>query len=148
MIRADQAVAVVSCIDPDANATGAITDDIIDMSKFEQVMFVVQAGTLGSSATLDFQVYQGDTNALGNPKVITGAAITQLTDAGTDSDKQAIVVVKQADLDSAGGFRWIRGTLTVGTATSDCGVLGLGLYPTYGPASDYDLTSVDEIVAL
>jgi hypothetical protein len=148
MIRADQAVAVVECTDPDAYTTGAVTGDIIDMSDFEQVMFVVMVGDLGSSATVDFQVYQGNTAALGSPKVITSAAITQLTDASTDSDKQAIVVVKQADLDEAGGFRWIRGTLTVGTATSDAGVIALGLYPTYGPASDYDLSSVDEIVTL
>ncbi len=148
MIRADQAVAVVACSDPDAYTTSDITDDIIDMANFEQVMFVVMAGTLGSSATVDFQVYQGNTNALGSPKVISGAAITQLTQAGTDSDKQAVVVVKQADLDVANGFRWIRGTLTVGTATSDAGMLALGLYPTFGPATDYDLTSVDEVVAL
>ncbi len=148
MIRADQAAAVVACTDPDAYTTGAITDDIIDMANFEQVMFVVMAGTLGSSATVDFQVYQGNTSGLGSPKVISGAAITQLTEAGTDSDKQAIVVVKQADLDVASGFRWIRGTLTVGTATSDAGMVALGFYPTFGPASDYDLASVDEIVAL
>lgn len=148
MIRADQAAAVVECTDPDAYTTGAITGDIIDMANFEQVMFVVMVGALGSSATADFQVYQGDSAALGNPKVISGAAITQLTEAGTDSDKQAIVIVKQADLDAAGGFRWIRGTLTIGAATSDAGVVALGFYPTYGPASDYDLTSVDEIVAL
>lgn len=148
MIRIDQAMAVVECTDPDAYATGATTGDIIDMANFEQVAFVVMAGTLGSSATVDFQVYQGNTNALGSPKVITSAAITQLTEAGTDSDKQAIVVVRQSDLDVANGFRWIRGTLTVGTATSDAGVVALGMYPTYGPASDYDLTSVDEIVTL
>jgi hypothetical protein len=148
MIRADQAVAVVECTDPDAYTTGDVTGDIIDMMKFEQVMFVVMAGALGSTATVDFQVYQGNTSGMGGAKVISGAAITQLTEAGTDSDKQAIVVVKQADLDVENGFRWIRGTLTVGTATSDAGVVALGLYPTYGPASDYDLTSVDEIVAL
>jgi hypothetical protein len=78
--------------------------------------------------------------------VISGAAITQLTDAGTDSDKQAVVVVKQPDLTV--GYRYIRATMTVGTATSDSGALGLGMYPTFGPASDYDLASVDEIVAL
>lgn len=148
MIRASQAVAVVACSDPDAYTTGDITDDIIDMANFEQVMFVVMAGDLGSSGTLDFQVYQGNTNALGSPKVITSAAITQLTQAGTDSNKQALVVVRQSDLDVANGFRWIRGTLTVGAATSDAGMLALGFYPTFGPATDYDLTSVDEVVTL
>jgi hypothetical protein len=146
MIRADQAVAVVACTDPDAYTTADITDDIIDMANFEQVMFVVMAGTLGSSATVDFQVYQSTASNMGSPVVITNAAITQLTEAGTDSDKQAIVVVKQADLTA--GYRYIRGTLTVGTATSDAGMLALGFYPTFGPATDYDLTSVDEVVAL
>jgi hypothetical protein len=116
------------------------------MSQFEQVMFVVMAGTLGSSATIDFQVYQSTAANMGTPVVITGALITQLTQAGTDSDKQAIVVVKQADLTA--GYRYIQGSLTVGTATSDAGMIALGMYPTFGPASDYDLASVDEIVAL
>lgn len=146
MIRADQAVAVVACSDPDAYTTGDVTDDIIDMKDFEQVMFIVQAGDLGSSATLDFQVYQSTAANMGSPVVISGAAITQLTQAGTDSNKQAIVVVKQSDLTA--GYRYIRGTLTVGTATSDAGMIALGFYPTYGPASDYDLASVDEIVTL
>lgn len=146
MIRADQAVAVVATCDPDAITTDGDTTDIIDMSKFEQVMFVVMAGTLGSSATLDFQVYQSTASNMANPVVISGAAVTQLTEAGTDSDKQAVVVVKQPDLTT--GYRYIRGTLTVGTATSDAGMLALGFYPTFGPATDYDLTSVDEVVAL
>jgi hypothetical protein len=146
MIRADQAVAVVACTDPDAYTTSTITDDIIDMMKFEQVMFVVMAGTLGSSATVDFQVYQSTASNMSPEVVISGAAITQLTEAGTDSDKQAVVVVKQSDLTA--GYRYIRGTLTVATATSDAGMLALGMYPTFGPASDYDLASVDEIVAL
>lgn len=144
MIRADQAVAVVSCIDPDANATGAITDDIIDMANFEQVMYVVMAGAMGSSATADFQVYQSKASNMGSPVVITHAVITQLTQSPDDSDKQVIVVVKQSDLTK--DYRYIQGTLTIGVATSDSAVLGLGFYPTYGPASDYDLASVDEIV--
>ena len=117
------------------------------MRDFEEVAFLVQAGTLGSSATLDFKVTQGNTSGMGGEKDITGKAITQLTDAGTDSDKQAVVIVKESELDVAGGFRWIRGVMTIGTATSDCGMTALGGYPTFGPASDYDLTSVDEIVA-
>lgn len=146
MIRADQAVAVVACTDPDAYTTATITDDIIDMANFEQVMFVVMAGTLGSSATIDFQVYQSTAANMSPEVVISGAAITQLTEAGTDSDKQAIVVVRQSDLTA--GYRYIRGTLTVATATSDAGMLALGFYPTFGPATDYDLTSVDEVKAL
>jgi hypothetical protein len=146
--RADNLVAVVDCIDPDAYGTGAVNGDIIDMADFEQVMFIVQVGDMVSTGTVNFQVYQGNTSALGSSKVITGAAITQLTQAGADDNKQAIVVVKRADLDVANGFRWVRGTLTLTTAGADSGVVSLGFYPRFGPASDYDLASVDEIVAL
>lgn len=147
MRRLDQILAVVAGIDPDAYGTGAQNSDTIDMRDFEQVMFVVQAGTLGSSATLNFKVTQGNTSGMGGEKDITGKAITQLTEAGTDSDKEAVVVVKQSDLDVAGGFRWIRGVATLGVATSDYGMVAIGGYPTFGPATDYDMSSVDEVVA-
>lgn len=143
--KLSEAVAVVACIDPDAYATGAQTSDWIDMSKQERVLFIVQAGTLGSSATLDFKVQQSAAANGANPADITGKAITQLTEAGTDSDKQALVEVRASELTD--GYRYIAGVMTVGAATSDAGMVAIAGNPVYGPASDYDLASVDEIVA-
>lgn len=133
---------VIACIDPDAYGTGAVDSDEIDMSKFNAVMAIVMAGTLGSSATLDFK-FQGATAEGGAYGDISGKSITQLTQAGTDSDKQAIVFLRGEDMDT--GDRWVKGVMTVGTATSDCGVVILG-WPKYLPATDFDLSSVDEVV--
>ena len=144
--RLSQALAVVGCIDPDAYTTGAYTDDVVDMSKHARVMYIVQAGTLGASATLNFGVY-GDTTSGGSfSTLITGKSITALTQAGTDSDKQAIVEVTGEEA-KAQGFRYLRGTLTVGVATSDVGVLIIADHSRYAPASELDLASVSEIVA-
>lgn len=144
--RLSEALAVVSCIDPDAYTTGATNGDEIDMAVHARVIFIVMAGTLGSSATLDFAVY-GDTTSGGSfATAITGKSITQLTEAGTDADKQAIVEVTAEEV-AAQGLRYIRGTMTVGTATSDAGVVALADHSRYSPASEYDLASVDEIVA-
>ncbi len=144
--RLSEMLAVVDCIDPDAYTTGAVNGDVIDMKLHRRVMFVVMAGTLGSSATLDFAVY-GDTASNGSfATKITGKEITQLTQAGTDSNKQAIVEVTAEEV-AAQGYRYIRGTLTVTTATSDAGAIGLADFSRYGPASENDLSSVDEIVA-
>lgn len=146
--RLSQELAVVSCIDPDAYTTGAVNGDIIDMRYHKRVMFIVQAGTLGSSATLDFAVYGDSASNMGTQVALTGKSITQLTEAGTDSDKQAIVEVTAEEVASQiVGGRYIRGTMTVGTATSDCGVITIADRSRYAPASDYDLASVDEIVA-
>lgn len=138
--------AIIGTVDPDANAAGTVTTDEIDMSKWERVAFIVMAGALGTNATVDFAVKGGATSSAGSQATaITGKAITQLTEAGTDSDKQAVVEVS-ADEVAAQALRYIEGSLVTATATSDSGVLVLGRPRHYGPASDADLASVDEIV--
>jgi hypothetical protein len=140
-------IAVLGTIDPDAYGTGTQGTDWVDMSKFKSLGFVVMAGTLGSSATIDFKVQEATSAAGAGAQDITGKSITQLTEAGTDSDKQAVVNVKAEELDIADGYRYVRGVLTIGVATSDGGVVVLGTDPRFMPASDFDLSSVDEIVS-
>jgi len=139
-------LAVVACIDPDAYAAGAQNSDIIDMRYHDRVMFIVMVGALGSSATLDFKIQEGAASDLSDAADLSGKSITQLTEAGTDSDKQAVVEVTAAEVKAAGG-RYIRGVLTVGVATSDCGAIALADCTRRRPASALDLTTVDEIVA-
>lgn len=142
-----QRAAVAAVIDPDANAAGALTSDWVDMTQFESVMAIVLAGTLGTSATIDAKLQQATDSSGTGAKDITGKAITQLTEAGTDSDKQAIINCYSDELDVANGFTHVALVLTTATATSDSGGLVLGFDPKYGPANNYDLASVDEIVS-
>lgn len=143
IIPMSERFAVVATVDPDAYGTGDQTTDVIDMAKFRQVMFVVMAGDLGSSATLDFLV-KGDTASNGSfTTTITGKTITQLTQAGTDSDKQVVVNITSEAV-MAQGYRYIRGTMSVGTAASDCGVIALAELSQYSDAADNDLATVDE----
>lgn len=139
-------VAIGGVIDPDANAAGALTSDYISMSKFESAMAIIMAGTLGASGTLDAKLVQATDSAGTSSKDITGKSITQLTQAGSDDDKQAIINVRAEELDVANGFDYVAITLTTATATSDSAAILLGLNPKHGPASDNDLASVDEIV--
>jgi len=142
--RLSEALPIVACIDPDAYGTGSQVGDEIDMLYFERVIFVVMAGTLGALATLDFRVQEATTSG-GAFSNLTGKAITQLTQAGTDSDKQAIVEVKADELTP--NYRYLRGILTIGVATSDAGMVALADTARWKPGSDLDLASVDEIVA-
>lgn len=144
MDRLSQRLAVVSVIDPDAYGTGAVNGDVIDMSVHRRVMFVIMAGTLASSAVLSF-IVNGDTASGGSfSTAITGKSITNLTEAGTDSDKQAIVEVTGEEV-AAQGLRYIRGTMTLTAAGGDVAVIAIAGDSSYTPATD--LTSVDEIVA-
>ena len=141
-------VAVVGRIDPDVQTAGTYTTGWVSMVNFQQVMAVVMAGTLGASATLDAKLEQASDSSGTGAKDITGAAITQLTQAGTDSDKDAIIAIHSEDLDATNGFTHVRLSMTVAVATSDAGAILLGMSERYGPASAYDAASVDEIVRL
>lgn len=143
MMKMSEAVYVVGNIDPDAYAESTVTSGWIDASDFDQYMAIVQAGDLGSSATLDAKI-EGATDSGGTGAAdVTSLAITQLTQAGTDSNKQVVINIEPAAL-SAQSFTHFRLSMTVATATSDCGgiVLAMGKRST----ASVDATTVDEIV--
>lgn len=143
--RLSEGLSLVSCIDPDVYVASTVNGDVIDMKDFRRVIFVLMAGTLGASATLDYAIY-GDTASGGSfATQITGKAATQLTQAGTDSDKQVIIEVT-AEEAAAQGFRYLQDEMIVAVATSDCGAVALADRARYSDASGLDLSTVDEIV--
>jgi hypothetical protein len=145
-IRASDRAAVVGVIDPDANTAGTLTTGWVSMADWGRVMAIVFAGDLGASATLDAKLEQATSSGGAGAKDITGKAITQLTQAGTDSNKQAIINCHREELDLANGYTHVRLSHTVATATSDSGAVLLGFDPRYNTAADNDATTVDEIV--
>ncbi|MAQ82244.1 MAG: hypothetical protein CMH12_03315 [Maritimibacter sp.] len=146
---ASHRAAVVGVIDPDVTAAGTVTTGWIPMSKFGLIMATVMAGTLGSSATVNAKLEQATDASGSGAKDIAGAAITELSQGGTDdSDKQAVIQCYGEDLDLANNFTHVRLSVTVATASCDVGALVIGMDPRYGPASDNDLASVAEIVTV
>jgi len=135
--------AIVGVIDPDANAAASYDSDEVDMSLWSRIVAVVQTGTMESGSTVDFKL-QDATSSGGSFSDITGKAITQLTQAGTDSDKQSIINLRFDELQDDG--RYVKAVMTVGTDASDSSAILMGL-PRYYPASDNDISTVDEIVS-
>lgn len=146
-------VAVLATIDPDAYTPGEQTSDWANMAYFETLMCVVCVGTIGTLGYLDVKLQQATSAAGAGAKDITGKAITRLTQAGTDSDKQAIINLRAEELDVDGGFQYVAAvavsdnTGSPSEAGVDYGVTLFGMDARYGPASDNDIASVDEIVA-
>jgi hypothetical protein len=137
--------AVVATIDPDAYTAATYLSDAVDMADFESIMALVKVGTMASTSTVDAKLVQATTSG-GTYKDITGKAITQLTEAGTDSDKQAIINCRAEDLDVANDYRYVKLSVTVAAAASDLDGTILGFNAAVNPASDNDLASVAEIV--
>lgn len=145
-LKATEQVAVVGNIDPDAYAASTVTTGWIAAQKFHAFIAIVQAGTLGASATLNAKLEQASDSSGTGAKDITGKAITALTQAGTDDDKQALIHLRPNELDMDNSFTHFRLSMTIGTAASDAGGIVLGVGPRTGPAQDNDASTVDEIV--
>jgi len=143
--RMSERDAIVACIDPDAYGTGTYAGDVIDMLYFERVIFCVLVGDLGNVATIDFAVQESILTGGAFAAMSPVKAITQLTQAGSDDNKQVVVEVKADELTP--GYRFLRGVLTVGGANSDASMVALADTARWKPASNWDLASVDEIVA-
>jgi hypothetical protein len=111
----------------------------IDLSKFHAAMFVLQLGTI--DAVIDFKLQESADDVTYTD--LTGKSITQLT--GTDDNKQAVIAVRSDELSA--GKRYVRARATLGNGVAQLvAVLGLGVEPRYGPATDDDLATVAQVV--
>lgn len=134
--------AVLQAVINPQSATTAKSTGYVDMGKAGSIQALVLVGTIASTGTVDAKLEQATTDG-GTPKDVTGKAITQLTQAGTDSDKQAIINCQSEDLDVANGYRWVRLTITPATAAALISGAILAHDHRYTPA---DATTVDEVV--
>jgi hypothetical protein len=140
--------ALVGAIDPDAYTANAYTTGYIALKNFGRFMAVVMAGDLGTNATLDAKLTAYTSDAGAGAADISGATITQLTEAGTDSNKQAIINLNTDALAGSTLYTHFRLTVTLATATSDFGAVVFGFDPRYAPADDNDATTVDSITSV
>ena len=106
----------VQVLDPDANSAATYTSSEIDVTGYYEALLIVNVGTMASTSTLDCKIQAASTSA-GSLSDITGAAITQQTEAGGDSDS---IVVGRVLCNGQDPF-W-KVVTTVGTAASDSGV--------------------------
>ena len=112
----EQAV-LLGTIDPVSQGVGSVATGWLSAAEFERFMANVQTGVLGTAATVDAKLQQATSSAGANAKDITGKAITQIVKA-TGDNKQALINLRAAELDSNNGFAYFNLTITVGAAAS------------------------------
>jgi hypothetical protein len=140
-----EGLGVAGIITPATTANTQRVTGAIDMSKWDQLLFVFQLGDMASE-TIDCGVETCDSDGTSNTADITGRQATQLAASASANDgKQILITVRSADL-IANGKQYVRGTMVTGGATGGpaaCVVLGL---PHYGPADGVDIASVVQVI--
>lgn len=140
-----EGIAVAGIIAPQTVANTQRNTGAIDLSKWDQVVFVFQLGDMAAE-TIDIGVETCDSDGTSNAVDITGKQATQLAAHASNNDsKQVVIAVKSTDL-IANGKQYVRGTMVTGAATGGpaaCVALGIGRY---GPSDGADLASVVQII--
>ena len=136
--------AFMAVIDPDQNGAGTINTGWLDAGDVDSFLAMIMAGTMETGSTIDAKFEQAKDSSGTDAKDVDGKAITQLTEAGGDSDKQALINCMIDDLDVENGFSHVRLSLTVAAAASDSAAFVIGLDARYQPASH--VASVAEVV--
>ena len=94
-------------------STGTDNSSGVDLANYEEVLIVLNAGTVGSSGTVDVHVEDSTDNSTFAD--VTGAAFTQVT--ASNDDTSYIGRIKCTAIN-----RYVRTVLVVGTAACDVGV--------------------------
>lgn len=145
--RGTERAALVGVINPGSKAVGAYTTGYFPLKNFARFMAMIAVGTLGTAATVDAKMTVYTDNAGTNPLDLPGVAVTQLTKANTDDNKQAFLNVSVGHIPHGLPYTHGRLTLTVAGAASDAFAQVMGLDARYETAVLYDLASVKEIVS-
>lgn len=143
--KPSELIAVLDTIDPVSQAAGTVTTGWIKADKFNNFLAILNTGTLGASATVDAKIQQASDSGGTGAKDVTGKAITQIVKASGDN-KQALINLRGAELDTNGGFSYFRLSVTVGTAASLIAANVVGINARFAPASDANNADVAQVV--
>lgn len=146
-------LALLAVIDPDLYDEDTYISGYVPMKDWAIVAALIAVGDIVTDGTVNAKLIQA-TDSLGtNAKDIAGKAIAELTEAGTDSNKQAWIHCRPEDLDLGNGFTHVALSITTTTedeeepAAADLAAFIFGKNGRYGAGGDVDVASVDEIVA-
>ena len=133
--KPSEGLGLLATIDPASQAAGTVTTGWVDQSNYFALMAVINVGAFGASATVDAKLQQATDSGGTGAKDITGKSITQLLAAG-GNNRQAVINAKEADLDTEGGFRYVRLSVTVATAATLVSAQLFGAIPRFMPATN------------
>ena len=140
---------IAGVIDPVVQVPATVvTAGFVDMGLFEQALAVLEVGALTATSVVSAKLEQALDDVGTGVKDITGKAITNLTAAGSDDNKQVKIDVRSDELDVNNDFRFVRLSVTVATANAALAAQLFGFearYPTDGSVGE-ELASVDEVV--
>lgn len=98
-IKANSVLAVIGTVDPVAVTTVELFTDVVDMTKYDQVLAVAMTGDMAAS-TFDFKFYGCDSNGA-NPTAAVKSATQRGSSATANDGIQIELNIRGADMPAA-----------------------------------------------
>lgn len=123
--RLSEAVYPLDIAFADAAVPSTINGAWVNVSLYHRLWLVINVGDLQAGGTLDALIQQATTTAGAGAKNIlaknqvTNKTITQLTQAGGDSDSLVCIELQTEELDVSNLFDCVRFVITVGVANAE-----------------------------
>lgn len=141
-VKAIERLALAGTIDPATVVNSEVFTDVVDVSKYNQVVGICLLGNM-SSETIDFKCYRCAAN--GSSAVALKSAAQLGASASANDNTQLMINVRSDDLIAAGAQYVKFGLVTGNSSGGPAAVVALGVDPRFGPATH--LASVQEAVA-
>lgn len=120
MKRFFEEVKSVQHLAPASRAANTYDGTGVDASGYDAVAAIVDVGVIATNGTLDCKLQESNDDSTYTD--ISGAAITQLTEAGGGSNKQARIDVRLGGRAAGARKKYVRARLVTATAASLCAV--------------------------
>jgi hypothetical protein len=140
-----EALSILATYDAASVGASTVTSAWVSAKNHLAFLAIIATGVMGASGTVDAKVQQATTSGGAGVKDVSGKAIVQIVKASGDN-KQALINFKGQDLDTEGGFGYVRLSITVGTAASIVGATLLGGAPRYEPANAFNQAAVVQVI--
>jgi hypothetical protein len=132
-----QLTGVIGVVSPASTGAGATTIGPFAIATFLEMQAILIVGVMSAGSTVDLKA-QGAPAVGGAYTDLASKAITQMTQAGGDSNKQSTVSVSKLEIPST--VTHVKFILTVGTAAS---ILGLTVVGRKSHTDDTDIGTLD-----
>lgn len=133
-IKPSQRAAVLGTIPPQSATTVQVTG-WLDATVFHNLLAIVETGAITATGLVDATFQQATSNGGAGAKAVylnnagvTLKSITQLT-AAANSNNQALINLRQEDLDIANGFKFVQLSVTPSVAAALIAAQVLGFDP-------------------
>ena len=132
---------LLAVIHPDLHQ-GTYYSPWISMAGRHKAIAVLLVGDMGQACTIDLELQEA-TDVLGTgAAAIAGKAITQLTQAGGDSDDSCAINLRTEEMNAGANYAFIRARLDVLVASANVCVAIEGNVPRYAPVTQTPWTEV------